>query len=186
MNHEIQIALVLSTITIAIITFWGIRQSNNLLKKDLQMRYRPSLARLHMNMSIEDYKWSYANDEIIFRFINNGLLPAINIRKKYYTRTLSPKTGEFVETYTSDEVEPNGITIPSMAINESMGINIPLKGQAIREAWIDKNFYFGLLLEYTDENKTPYYYKMLGHLEPGGIIMLSNTEIGTGEPKSSF
>ena len=171
-NVVVQIFLIFSTISIAIVTWIKMSESNKLLKTEIETRYRPTLARMHMGIPDNDIKQGTKLKKITFRIINNGTLPAVKVSKEYYVEIR--ENGIISNRKTSDSVNSNGIPMPSLAPNEAYGIDIDLDDLHNENAWTTNTCYFGLIVWYYDSRDKKYFYRIEGHLDHG-LVMLSET-----------
>lgn len=174
-NTWIQIVLVLATIFMAFVMWIKTSESNNLLRNEIKIRYRPILARMYMDIPDYDMEIGKEMKKITFRFINNGSLPAIKLKKQYYAEI--KENGSSIERITSDDININGIDMPSLAPNESMGIDIPLTEKQTDEAWQSNKCHFGLVVFYHDDNGKEYFYRMEGYLDRGRVMLFNTTSM---------
>ena len=174
-NIVIQMVLVIATISMAVVMWIKTSESNNLLRNEIKIRYRPILARMYMDIPDYDMKIGREMKKITFRFINNGSLPAIKLRKQYYAEI--KENGNIIERVTSDDIEINGISMPSLAPNESMGIDVPLTEIQNEEAWQSNKCHFGLVVFYHDNNSKEYFYRIEGYLDRGRVMLFNTTNM---------
>ena len=181
-NMIVQIFLVLGTIAMVIVSWIKMSESNNLVKKELEVKIRPILARTIIGTSnlktttgiIHEPVFSLQPNKVLFHFTNNGMLPAVNIIQRYYIRLKRLDKWNLIKT--SDEISVNGINLPTMSPNEKYSVDICYELQHYKEALAFDTCYFGLILEYYDPalmNK--YTYKMEGHFDKQ-YLMLDNVE----------
>ena len=178
----IQIFLVLGTIAMVIVSWIKMSESNNLVKKELDVKIRPILARTVIGTStlqtgsgvIHEPVYSLQPNKILFHFTNNGMLPAVNVIQRNYVRL--KRTNEWILVKTSDDISVDGIKIPTMSPNEKYSIDIHYEVQHYKEALALNTCYFGLVIEYQDPSlMNKYSYKMEGHFDKQ-YLMLDNVD----------
>lgn len=173
---EVEIALVVATAILALTTWNGTRNSNNLLKEELKTRYRPSLARIHMQFPSEDIEQMRIHSKALFRIKNVGSLPATNVRIEYYVKIV--ENGEESNMQSSEECFPGGKIESSLAPQESYGVDIPMDQIHLESMFNSNTCYFGLIIWYTSpSNKLEYQYKMEGHFDHGEIMLHNTTQM---------
>jgi hypothetical protein len=172
----IEIALVVATGILALITWYGTRSSNNLLKKELEIRYRPSLARIDMQFSQEDIKLMLVNNKATFRIKNYGAIAAVNISIEYYVKIR--ENDKDINMKSSAEKYPDGKPESSLAPEESYGVDIPMDEIHIKKMLVDDTCHFGLIIWYSSPNHTTkYQYKMEAHFDRGEIMLHDTTNM---------
>ncbi|MDE1844462.1 MAG: hypothetical protein KGI10_03945 [Thaumarchaeota archaeon] len=177
-NTIVEILLVLSTIAIAIVTWMRMGESNSLLRKDLDVKIRPVLARTVIGDSIRkapdgsiihEPVYSLQPDKVLFHFTNSGTLPAKKIKQTSFI-SLKPKdTHEKIYALEGKE-------LPDLAPNEKYSIDIFYEKLHYTQALAFNICHFGLNLEYEDPNGNGYFYHMQGHFEKG-YLMLDSVEM---------
>ena len=175
-NVTVQIFLVAVTASLAIITWIRTGQSNNLLKEELRIRYRPSLARMYMTFTPEDIQQMKVHSKALFRIKNYGSLPAVNVRIEYYVKIGENDKDNYMKS--SAENYPDGKSVASLAPQESYGVDIPMDNIHLQMMFESNACYFGLIIWYTSpSNTTQYQYKMEGYFDHGEIMLHNTTKM---------
>lgn len=174
---EVEIALVVATGILAIITWIRSGQSNSLLREDLRTRYRPSLARIHMQFPKEDIEQMKLHCKALFRIKNFGSLPATNVRIEYYVKIVENGNESHMRSSIEDGF-PNGKTESSLAPQESYGVDIPMGNIHFQSMENSNTCYFGLIIWYSGpSNNLQYQYKMEGHFDHREIMLHNTTNM---------
>lgn len=176
-NVIVQIFLVLGTISVAVISWIKLTQSNNLIKEELDVKIRPILGRTTIGDSnlktatgvIHEPVFSLQPTKVLFHFTNTGMLPAKNITKRSYVR-LKRKNG-WILTKTSDDISVEGIKLASLAPNEKYSIDVFYDTQHYKESLALDTCYFGLILNYEDPKGEKFFYHMEGHFEKQYLML---------------
>ncbi|GKS67203.1 hypothetical protein YTPLAS73_07500 [Nitrosarchaeum sp.] len=177
-NVTVQIALVAATIAAVVISSILTRRSNQLLKKELEIKIRPIMNRTvigkHANLNNEGDKinesvYSIQHEKVLFHFINSGTVPAINITCSSY---VALKDNNELKNLKKFEDKP----LPSMAPNEKYSIDIFYDRVHLTQAQTSNNCYFGLLINYESPETKKYFYRMEGHFDKG-FLMLDKVDI---------
>ena len=178
-NVIVQIVLVLATITAVIVTWWKTRESNNMLKSELNTKLRPVLNRTVIGDTkrtapdgsvIHEPVYSLQHNKVLFHFTNSGSLPAVNIMQ---TSFVAIKENE---EFTNIKPIENK-SLPAMAPNEKYSIDLFYDKEHFEEAHRSDKCYFGLRLDYEDPNGKKYHYSMEGHFFDHGYLYLDKVEM---------
>lgn len=116
-------------------------------------------------------------DKILFRLMNQGPLPAINIVMEWYVAIM--KNGERINIKSSTEHYPEGRPLPSLGPEESYSVDLFIDSIHYQHATESNNCAFGLIINYQDDNKIKYKYFMEGYFDYQGDLMLLNVEMSS-------
>ena len=174
-NNWIQYFLTLAVIATAFITYWYSRKNHDQLEREMKIRLRPVLARLHSmdkkspmygnNGWVEGESYRYNSEKLSIHFINNGSLPATSISYKYYVEI---RQGDHV----SDKILQENITLTNLSIHEHYSIDLPWTATHGFNASNAKKCYFGLEIKYGfKDSKDLYIYLIEGFVKNNYLII---------------
>jgi len=176
-NNWIQIFLAGAVIATAFITFIYNRKTHNQTEREMKIRLRPVLARLH-SMDKKSPKWDdkgwiegesyrYNQKKLSIHFINNGALPATSIS---YSCHVELKDGD-----KSSDIIIENKSLPDLSVKEHYSIDIPWELVHYTEAIKGENCYFGLEVKYSaNDSKESYLYSFEGYLKNQYLMIVKS------------
>lgn len=172
---EFEMWLVLAAFSASIVGIIGMllsdrrtREGNRLLKIDLDAKIRPIIARAVSPPGEKPY--TIDDDHFSFRIVNNGSLPAIEIKKHY--RLEIRKNNQVIKTHPESSTGSDYVDTYASpcSVGESYFTMIFCPSEFINEIRNTNNCYFKLKLIYKDPLDQTFIYSMDGHFEKGEMI----------------
>ena len=104
------------------------------------------------------------DDYLTLRFINKGTLPALGIKTKYYFE-IKDKNNDLKRNF----ISLNKI-VSGLGPNEVYREDIKINQNYLQDVKDSSQCYFGVKINYVDNNKRDYYYLFEGHFEKNSTI----------------